>query len=229
MEIPKNLGKIEFLRDHPQILEKLIERSRDKSLLPFIKDRNCDDETGGFSWSLTEEGDNFWSKILYRKEPDHFYTLYPKEYPSIDLSKGWIIATEGLIDPQLIEIFNHVKKENYRHLAYNKRKYIINHLGLLSDDHKYYNLWEEIPDKASHLPIITFKQFETLILNKTQTNEKTRTSETIRNTERGTSIAIPVGRRSTSVGSRLEGNTTFFNCKTARVTGAEICGKVATY
>ena len=93
LSIPSDLGSIEFLRSHPTILKKLIERSSSKSLKPFIIDRHSSKGSGGFTWSSSPEGGMFWSEILENKRPEKFYEKYPKEVtsvsePTIKFSKG---------------------------------------------------------------------------------------------------------------------------------------------
>jgi hypothetical protein len=77
MQLPKDLGQIEFLREHPMILEKLIERSRDKSLEPFIKSLDATYEYGGFEWEGSEEGFSLWEKVR-NGYTDAFYERYPR-------------------------------------------------------------------------------------------------------------------------------------------------------
>ncbi len=79
-KIPTNLGDIEFLRSYPDILDKLVERSDSKSLEPLISLR-----TSGFTWSLTSEGSTFWSTVLMNRNPEYYYTKYPK--PSSTVNK----------------------------------------------------------------------------------------------------------------------------------------------
>jgi len=86
MQLPENLGQIEFLREHPMILEKLIERSRDKSLEPFINKYHAGYETGGFNWDDSTEGDSFWNSVMHC-DTDVFYKRYPRiEQPQNELS-----------------------------------------------------------------------------------------------------------------------------------------------
>jgi len=87
MQLPKDLGQIEFLREHPMILEKLIERSRDKSLEPFIIKADSDTKIGGFDWDKRPECFIFWSKVLWMQNTDVFYKRYPRiEQPQNELS-----------------------------------------------------------------------------------------------------------------------------------------------
>jgi len=74
------------------ILEKLIERSRDKSLEPFIIKADSDTKIGGFDWDKRPECFIFWSKVLWMQNTDVFYKRYPrieqpKTEPSTDISQ----------------------------------------------------------------------------------------------------------------------------------------------
>lgn len=91
MQLPKDLGQIEFLREHPMILEKLIERSRDKSLEPFIKNLDATSGYGGFYWEDSEEGYNVWESVM-SGDFEPFYEIYPRieqtqTEPSTDISQ----------------------------------------------------------------------------------------------------------------------------------------------
>lgn len=81
------LGDIEFLRDHPDILRKLIAYSKDGILAPFIRSRCSNDWAGGMRWVDTPEGEVFWTAVLQNRNPKKFYELYPrKETPSASMS-----------------------------------------------------------------------------------------------------------------------------------------------
>lgn len=75
----KDLGDIDFLEDYPEILDRLIVLSRDNSLTPFIETRHAGTSNGGFNWDGTDEGYDFWDTIMSNRNPEHFYTVYPKE------------------------------------------------------------------------------------------------------------------------------------------------------
>lgn len=75
IKLPEDLGQIEFLRNHPAILEKLVEYSRDKSLEAFVRSGVLQDD---FNWNTTKEGLAFWIKIIEYENTAPFYELYPK-------------------------------------------------------------------------------------------------------------------------------------------------------
>lgn len=63
-ELHSNLGDIEFLREHPLILHKLIELSRDKSLAPFINNKASGYDEGGIDWEGESSGGYPWNQIM---------------------------------------------------------------------------------------------------------------------------------------------------------------------
>jgi len=77
MQLPENLGQIEFLREHPQILEKLIEHSRDKSLEPFILKKEATYFYGGFFWNNSDEGYDIWDNVMIGNTQP-FYDFHAK-------------------------------------------------------------------------------------------------------------------------------------------------------
>jgi hypothetical protein len=78
MEIPKNLGGIEFLRNHPAILAHLIRNSSKESLNPYTKDRAASSGDGGFNWDKSEEGLSFWRGVLFHGDTNIYYNRYPE-------------------------------------------------------------------------------------------------------------------------------------------------------
>lgn len=75
--IPNDLGDIEFLREHPNILLRLMERSDRDDLQPFIAGRDADYRQGGFSWGQSPEGFDFWNEILREYRVNRYYEKYP--------------------------------------------------------------------------------------------------------------------------------------------------------
>lgn len=63
----------EFMTFPEEIRKAMIERSRSKSPIPFIKSISCDSSTGGFTWDQTEEGYEFWDNIISNRDFDSFY------------------------------------------------------------------------------------------------------------------------------------------------------------
>lgn len=77
--LPEDLGEIEFLRDHPKIIKRIIELSVNKSIQPFIKNSCASYDEGGFSWADTIEKETFWANILGgNNDVEYFYTKYNK-------------------------------------------------------------------------------------------------------------------------------------------------------
>lgn len=75
IEIPEDLGEIEFLREHPLILSELIKRSVDLSLKIYTLSCYAPKSMGGFNWHDTEEGFDFWDSVINDKNIDLFYEL----------------------------------------------------------------------------------------------------------------------------------------------------------
>lgn len=110
---------------------------------------------GRFDWKDTLCGDE---KIFLLEEK-----------PSIDLTKGWVVECKD--EEESRKVANFIKGSDR---AWSFYPYAINHLGILDSNFKDSNLWHYIPPGAKHLPILTFKQFEQLILNNANNNMDNR-------------------------------------------------------
>lgn len=69
----------------PEILEKMLEyqekQGNIRNVKVFEKDRWSACFAGGFQWENTDEGYNFWNKVISRKKFDIFFNRYPKDNP----------------------------------------------------------------------------------------------------------------------------------------------------
>lgn len=69
----------------PEIVEKMLEyqerQGNQRNIKVFEKDRWSLHASGGFSWIDTDEGFNFWDKVILCKKFDIFFELYPKDNP----------------------------------------------------------------------------------------------------------------------------------------------------
>ena len=72
----------------PEIIELMFQRQKEqgnpKNIEPFLDDIRVSRGSGGFTWSETIEGDEFWETILIDLEFDIFYEKYPKIDKIID-------------------------------------------------------------------------------------------------------------------------------------------------
>lgn len=75
-----------------ETIDKLIEKSRLKKLEPFIMDLCACSEDGGFYWGYSEEGYEFWAKLLFNKLIKTKNTAMCK----IDYKKGKLISKEAI-------------------------------------------------------------------------------------------------------------------------------------
>lgn len=67
-----DLGDIEFLRNHPTIIARLLVLCNG-DISSLGANRHSIDVEGGFLWGNTKEGAAFWNEILGNKKPEHFY------------------------------------------------------------------------------------------------------------------------------------------------------------
>lgn len=109
--IPANLGEIEYLRNHPMILKRIKELSKDKSLKSFIENSSSSEHTGGFNWDTTPEGHVFWAEILAGSyNAEHFYTIYPRELPEQQENLGDIEFLRNY--PEILDRIKELSKHN---------------------------------------------------------------------------------------------------------------------
>ena len=55
---------------------EIVNRSRCKSFIPFLNDVCLSESGGGFDWSNTPEGWEFWNKVLNNGDTDLFYKQF---------------------------------------------------------------------------------------------------------------------------------------------------------
>lgn len=204
---PSNLGQIEFLRPHPRILQLLIERSKNNSLSPFIEHRSSDSADGGFTWRDSYEESTlkisgFWSRLLAHKWVDKFYDIYP--YSEVSAVEKTIYCTTE-------EQRDHVKNEGYKWVLNDLYSYFLNYMLSYQD----------------FLQILKNRENEKTTT--TNSNEKKTIIDNVPREIRGRTIGIPIGRRSSSMGSRHQGNITSYNCKEARISSVKICKNIVFY
>lgn len=74
----KNLSQCEFIHFPIEIQKEMINRSRLKSIVPFLITEHASSSIGGFDWNNTPEGIHFWESIIVEKQFDLFFKQ--KEY-----------------------------------------------------------------------------------------------------------------------------------------------------
>ncbi len=66
-----------------EVVEKMIEEQVKQGNFPnvevFQKCATLDDEDGGFTWSQTEDGDEFWEEVIVESNFDLFFKKYRKK------------------------------------------------------------------------------------------------------------------------------------------------------
>ena len=64
-----------------EVIEKMIDRQvetgYDPNVRNFQKDPYC--FIGGFDWSMSVEGGDFWNNVIHRKKFEIFFEKYPKK------------------------------------------------------------------------------------------------------------------------------------------------------
>lgn len=72
----------------PEVIELMLKRQQEqgnpKDIKPFLDDIRVSRGSGGFTWSETIEGDEFWERVLIDLNFDVFYKAYPKIDKLID-------------------------------------------------------------------------------------------------------------------------------------------------
>ncbi len=81
--------KQEFRNKYPpEVIELMFQRQQEqgnpKNIEPFLYNIRVSRGSGGFTWSDTIEGDDFWERVLICLEFDVFYKAYPKIDKLID-------------------------------------------------------------------------------------------------------------------------------------------------
>ena len=67
-----------------RMLECQVEQGNPRDVSIFEHYPNADQDSGGFNWRATIEGDDWWSKVIDYKNFDIFFLKYPKtSYPKV--------------------------------------------------------------------------------------------------------------------------------------------------
>lgn len=65
-----------FLKFPKEIQKEMIRRSEYQSPIPFIFNISSDKRAGGFDWAETDEGWDFWNKVIDGRDFDLFYKRF---------------------------------------------------------------------------------------------------------------------------------------------------------
>lgn len=197
-------------------LLKLDKRKVCKEVLGYLPDFN--------SFPLCKTLEDLTKLVNYLKEVE----MKQQEIPSIDLSEGWVVKCDNS------EETNSVK--NYLALKYRKQNGVkFNHYLHVIDTGAYgNNNYTTIPSAYKNLPILTFQQFELLILNKNKQdgnkniNEEIGSLETRQSIERGSAIRVPSEKGQIAIGSRPIGNKVTARIQKTTIITTKISSSVIT-
>lgn len=162
--------------------------------------------------------------VNYLKEVE----MKQQETPSIDLSKGWIVECGTGEKVGTVKNYLSLKYKNTKSISgYSSYKYVI-------DNGEYgNNNCDIISDSYTHLPILTFEQFESLILNKNKNedgnkniNKEIGSHEIDTKSERGTAIRVPSRKGQIAIGSRPTGNKVSAKIQRATISRVKISSNV---
>lgn len=72
------------LKEFPQevvekMLERQVEQGNKRDVTIFEQCKSISWRNGGFSWSTTKEGDDWWGKVIGNRNFDFFFERYPKQ------------------------------------------------------------------------------------------------------------------------------------------------------
>ena len=84
-----------------EVVEKMLEyqyaQTKKIEISVFQKDRTKCDNRGGFRWGETNEGHEFWTDVIRRKNFDRFFKRYPKSREVYIRGRGDIRSGESVI------------------------------------------------------------------------------------------------------------------------------------
>jgi len=78
-----------------KIIEKQVEQGNEANVEVFEDNITIDRDLGGFDWIDTEEGREFWLKVINNKEFNLFFKKYPKEDKELPLPRVIEVKCEG--------------------------------------------------------------------------------------------------------------------------------------
>lgn len=74
----KEYSDIDYFRLPADIQKDIVSRTKQNNCIGFLLCVYADDEKGGFVWSKTPEGDDWWNAVLGNNRYDLYFSKYPK-------------------------------------------------------------------------------------------------------------------------------------------------------
>lgn len=108
-----------------------------------------------------------YGRTVFEKWDEQIFLEYCGYKPKVTLDDAYVV--ECKTKTQSDEVASYIKDNYCEDYAF---RFIINHKGLLNPNSKDNNLWDCIPDKAAHLPVLTFQEWKELKENQPMTKQK---------------------------------------------------------
>lgn len=79
---------IEGIKGFPiEVVEKMLDRQKEQgnkeNVQIFQRNKSASDNIGGFTWSESPEGHDFWHSVINNRNFDTFFSKYPKRKNTI--------------------------------------------------------------------------------------------------------------------------------------------------
>jgi len=125
------------------------------------------DSYDGIVSNLPDGTKGRYNRIVYKKWDEQIFLDACGYKPKLTLDDAYVVKCDTEI--QADEVASYIKGRNYKA---DRFRFIINHKGLLNYHSDDGNLWDHVPDKAAHLPVLTYQEWKQLKDNKPMTKQR---------------------------------------------------------
>lgn len=108
-----------------------------------------------------------YRRIVFEEWDENIFLKYCGYKPKVTLDDAYVVKCDNKQETNEVASFVKNIKTDFIHWHY-----VVNHKGLLNNNHYHVNLCSYIPDKAAHLPILTYQEWKQLKENKPMTKQK---------------------------------------------------------
>lgn len=84
-----------------KMLDEQVRQGNEESIKPFVKNRLANKAEGGFNYSDTSDGYDFWSRVLEEENYELFFEKYPELLPKKDVEE---VSTEEVVTEEALSV-----------------------------------------------------------------------------------------------------------------------------
>ena len=90
-----------------KMLDEQVRQGNEESIEPFVKNRLANKAEGGFNYTDTSDGYDFWIKVLEEENYELFFEKYPELLPKKDVEE---VSTEEVVTEEGLSVDSFIEK-----------------------------------------------------------------------------------------------------------------------